>query len=279
MRYISIIVGLSRLLGAIALFVFVHHPTDALLALGIQSIVPMVSGVAGLWIAFRIFHLRFVKPSSADLRSALVEGWHLFISQASVSLYTNTNVFLVGLLVGNLQAGYFSAAEKLIRAAQGLIAPLSQAVFPHVNALATRSRDLAVRFTSRILMWMSTISLLSSFLLLVFARPVALLCFGRAAVGSVPIIRWIAFLPFIVAVSNVLGIQTMIPFGLDRQFSRILIVAGLFNITLAIPLIKLFAAQGAGASVLFTEILVTTTIIFVLHRHNIPIYVGGRLSA
>jgi PST family polysaccharide transporter len=279
MRYISVIMGISRLFGAVALFVFVHHPTDALLALGIQSIVPMASGVAGLWIAFRKFHLRFVMPSSANLRLALVEGWHLFISQASVSLYTNTNVFLVGLLAGNLQAGYFSAAEKLIRAAQGLIAPLSQAAFPHVNALATRSRDLAVRFTSRILLWMGSISLLSSVLLLVFARPVALLCFGHAATESVPIIRWIAFLPFVVAVSNVLGIQTMIPFGLDRQFSRILIVAGLFNISLAIPLIRLFEAQGAGASVLCTEIIVTTTMIFVLHRHNIPIYVGRRQSA
>jgi PST family polysaccharide transporter len=272
MRYISVIIGISRLLGAVALFVFVHHPSDALLALGIQSIVPVFSGVIGLWIAFRKFHLRFVWPASADLKLALVEGWHLFISQAAVSLYTNTNVFLVGLLAGNLQAGYFSAAEKLIRAAQGLIAPISQAVFPHVNALATRSRDLAVRFTSRILLWMGSISLLASFLLLVFARPVALLCFGHAATGSVPIIRWIAFLPFIVAVSNVLGVQTMIPFGFDRQFSRILIVAGVLNVSLAIPLIHLFAAQGAGASVLFTEIIVTIGMIAVLRHHNIQIY-------
>jgi PST family polysaccharide transporter len=274
MRYISVIMGISRLLGAVALFVFIHHPTDALLALGIQSIVPLVSGVAGLWIAFQRFQLRFVRPASVDLRLALVEGWHLFISQAAVSLYTNTNVFLVGLLAGNLQAGYFSAAEKLIRAAQGLIAPISQAVFPHVNALAARSRGLAVRFTSRILLWVGSISLVSSFLLLAFARPVALLCFGHAATGSVPIIRWIAFLPFIVAVSNVLGIQTMIPFGLDKQFSRILIVAGLFNVSLALPLIHLFAAQGAGASVLFTEIIVTITMIVVLRRHNIQIYAG-----
>jgi PST family polysaccharide transporter len=203
----------------------------------------------------------------------------LFISQASVSLYTNTNVFLVGLLAGNLQAGYFSAAEKLIRAAQGLIAPLSQAVFPHVNVLAARSHDLALRFTSRMLLWTGTIALSATFIFFVFARSVASLCFGNAATESAPIIRWIAFLPFLVAVSNVLGVQTMIPFGLDKQFSRILIVSGFINVSLAIPLIRIFAAQGAGASVLCTEIIVTTTMIFVLHRHNIPIYVRGRLSA
>jgi PST family polysaccharide transporter len=279
MRYISGIIGVSRLLGAGALFVFVHRPSDALLALAIQSTAPFVGGIAGLWIAIRRFHLRWTWPASTDLRSALVEGWHLFVSTAAVSLYTNTNVFLVGLLAGNLQAGYFSAAEKLIRAMQGLITPIGQAVFPHVNALAARSRDLAIRFTSRMLLWTGFITLLSSLLLLVFARPVALLCFGHAAIGSVPIIRWIAFLPFLVAISNVLGVQTMIPFGLDKQFSRILIVAGLFNVSLAIPLIHLFAALGAGVSVLFTEIIVTITMIFVLRHHNIPIYSREKITA
>jgi len=278
MRYISAIVGVSKLLGAIALFAFVHRPSDALLALAIQSIAPVVGGMVGLWIAFQGFPLRFVRPTLGDLRLALVEGWHLFISQAAVSLYTNTNVFLVGLLAGNLQAGYFSTAEKLIRAALGLIAPISQAVFPHVNALAIRSRDLVARFTSRILLWTGTITLFGSFILLFFARSVALICFGQAATGSVPIIRWISLLPFLLAISNVLGVQTMIPFGLDKQFSQILIVAGLFNVSLAGPLIYLFGARGAGASVLLTEIFVTTAMFLVLRCHDIRIYVGEKLS-
>ena len=279
MRYISGVIGVTRLLGAAALFVFVHRPTDALLALAIQSSAQLVGGVVGLWIAFRTFHLRFAWPTRTELKMALIEGWHLFVSSAAVSLYTNTNVFLVGLFAGNLQAGYFSAAEKLIRAAQGLITPIGQAVFPHVNALARRSRDLALQFNSRLLLWSGSGTLISSLLLLLFARPVALLCFGHAATGSVPIIRWIAFLPFLVAVSNVLGIQTMVPFGLDRQFSRILIVAGLFNISVAIPLIRLFAAQGAGISVLLTEIIVTSAMIVVLKNHNIPVYAGGETLA
>ncbi len=278
MRYISGVIGISRLLGAAALFTFVHHPTDALLALAIQSAAPLVGGIAGLWIAFRRFHLRFTWPNSADLRSALVEGWHLFVSTAAVSLYTNTNVFLVGLLAGNVQAGYFSIAEKLIRAMQGLINPIGQAVFPHVNALVARSRNLAVRFASRMLLLTGSFTLLLSCLLLLCARPIALLCFGHAATASVPIIRWIALLPFLVAVSNVLGVQIMIPLGLDKQFSRILIVAGLINVSLALPLIHRFAAQGAGASVLFTEIIVTISMIFVLRHHNIPVYAWEKLS-
>ena len=86
------------------------------------------------------------------------------------------------------------------------------------------------------------------------------------------VIRWVALLPFFAAVSNVLGVQTMVLFGLDKQFSRILIFAGVFNVALAIPLIRAFYAQGAGASVLCTECLIPLLMFMVLRRHKIPIF-------
>ncbi len=279
MGYISGIVGISRLLGAAALFGFVHHPTDALLALAIQSAVPVVGGVAGLWVAFHKLKVRPSRPSAADVKATLVDGWHLFISTAAISLYTNTNVFLVGLLAGNVQAGYFSVAEKMVRALQGLFGPVTQAVFPHIANLAAKSRDAAVRFAVQMLLWMGAASLAVSIGVLLLARPAVLLLFGHSAAGSLPVVRWIAFLPFVVTISNVLGIQVMVPFGLDRQFSRILFFAGLLNLALAIPLIRLYTAPGAGASVLVTEFIVAALMFLILRRHNVHLFHSMRVSA
>ena len=97
---------------------------------------------------------------------------------------------------------------------------------------------------------MSGFALLPVIAIFVFARPIATLCFGYAAEGAIPVMRWIAPLPLLVAVTSVLGVLTMLTFGLDKQFSRILIAAGILNLVLAVPLISTFAAQGAGASVL-----------------------------
>jgi polysaccharide transporter, PST family len=98
--------------------------------------------------------------------------------------------------------------------------------------------------------------------------------FGHTALGAVPIMRWIAPLPFLIAVSNVLGIQTMLVFGLDKQFSRILISAGIVNILLGAPLIIWLGAIGAGISVLVTETLVTSAMVVVLRNHRIIIPLG-----
>jgi polysaccharide transporter, PST family len=272
MREISFLTGAPKILSAVLLFVFVHRPQDSLLALAIQSLGVVVGGVLGLWVSLRDLRIHFVWPSWTELRTTFDEGWHLFVSAAAISLYTNTNVFLVGFLAGNEQAGYFGAAEKMVRAMTGLVAPITQAIFPHISSLASRSADAALSFISRSLAWMAGLTIIPSLMMLLLARAITLLCFGTSGGGSVAVVRWIAFLPFLIAISNILGVQTMVPFGLDRQFSRILIGSGLLNLAIAIPLIKLFGAQGAGAAVLTTETVVTVTMFFVLRSHGIQFF-------
>lgn len=269
MRYISIATGSAKLLSAALLFVFVHDRGDALLALTIQSAGMLIAGLIGLFIALQKVHFQLHWPRAMEIRNTLADGWHLFISTAGVSLYSNTNVFLVGVLAGNVQAGYFAVAEKLIRAMAGMVAPVSQAMFPHVSSLASTSFDDAWRFTYRALKWLAALTMAMSLLLLIFANPIAWLCFGSRAIGCVPIIRWIALLPFLITMNTTLGVQTMVTFGLDKQFSRIMISGGIVNALMAIPLILMFAAQGAGACVLITETSIVIVMLIVLHRHGI----------
>jgi PST family polysaccharide transporter len=279
MRLISLVSGTAKALSAGLLFIVVRQPGDGLMALAIQSSGFVVSGVMGLWIASRKVRLRLEWPKLSELRETLSDGWHLFVSMAAVSLYTNTNVFMVGLLAGNTQAGYFSAAEKLVRGGQGILTPIMQAMFPHVSSLRTKSKELVIDFLRKSLLLVGGLSLAGSLAILLLAQRAAIALFGPQSLGCVPTLRWIALLPFIIALSNVLGIQTMIPFGLDKQFSRILIISGLVNVCAAIPLIHLYGSQGAGAAVLGTEILVTTLMVIVLERKNIAIFPLRKLTA
>lgn len=276
MRYISIFTGIAKLASAGLLFLFVHHSDQHVLAVALQSSGMLFAGLLGLGQALRQLDFRFEMPTMNQLMATLADGWHLFLSTAAVSLYTNTNMVLVGLLAGNTQAGYFSAAEKLIRAMTGLITPITQVLFPHINGLLAQSRELALRSISRLLRIMTLITLLPSAILLTFAYPVARLAFGAAAAtGSVPVIRWIAFLPFLIAVSNVLGIQTMLPFGMDRLFSRILIASGIINVLGGIALISHFGATGAGISVLITEFFVTAAMFIGLRAEGLHVITGS----
>ena len=141
-----------------------------------------------------------------------------------------------------------------------------------MNGLVAHSKQQALLFAAKTMRWVGSLSLAGSAIILLFAPHIVRILFGNASSGSIPVIRWIAFLPVLIAISNVLGVQIMVTFNLDREFSRILIIAGLFNILVGVPLIKLFFAAGAGAAVLFTECLVTVLMIWQLKRHGIHVW-------
>lgn len=272
MKQISLVTGSARVITSAMLFIFVHSSADALTALGVLSAAPLLAGIIGFVVAYRDLRPAFYRPTIQELREVMIDGWHLFISTAAISLYTNTNVFLVGLIAGEEQAGYFSAAEKLIRAFTGLLGPITQAFFPHINMLVSEGRERALVFIRKALNLTASLSLLPSFTMIFFSGPIAHLLFGKNAAGSIPILPWIAPLPFLITVTNALGIQTMLSFGLDKQFSRILVSAGILNVVLAFPLIHLAAAKGAAISLLTTEIAVTIAMIIVLDQQKIYLF-------
>jgi polysaccharide transporter, PST family len=269
MRWISVIIGMSRIVSAAALFVFVHRPTDALLALGLQSAGTLLGGLIGLGMAVRSFHIKMAIPSSLMLKTTLADGWHLFLSTAGIGLYTNINVFLVGTLAGNLQAGYFAAAERILRAMQAFIGPVIQAIFPHIASLQQQSREKALSFVNKTIYWIGGATALPSIFIFLFATTCTVLLFGKNAMGSASVVRWIAFLPVLSALSNVLGVNTMIAFGMDRQFSRIVITGGLLNVSLGSLLIHNWGANGAGASILIVELVIVAGIVLSLKKAGI----------
>lgn len=269
MSHITAFTILARALVVIAIFVFVHQQSDYKLAAALQAGGMVIAGLLAIAFIPRMVLLHLHWPSIAYLRHVMVDGWHVFLSTAAISLYTSSNVFFLGLLTNPAAVGYFAAAEKLIRAAQGLIAPVSQAVYPHVAALSARSRQDALIFIAKLLRIQGAATLILSLSLFVLAEPIVLLLFGGQFQESVRLVEWMAVLPFIIGLSNVFGIQTMLNFDLKQSFSRILITSGLFNIAMIFPLIYWFGTEGAAISVTLTEIIVIAAMAFALARNGL----------
>jgi PST family polysaccharide transporter len=279
MKYISIVSGGAKLASALTLFIVVRHSSDYVLALAILSGGTFGAGLVGFIVAVRTFAIIPRLPARDDIKETLHNGWHLFVSTAATSFYTNSNLFLVGVIVGNVQAGYFSAAEKIIRGMQAMLVPITQAIYPHVNNLMGRSRELALTFLRKGFIWISALSFLPSILLLFCAAPVAHFVVGPAGEPCIPLFRWMAMLPFIIAISNVLGIQTMIPFGLERELSRIYVVAGFGSLPLSIVLIRQYGAVGAAVSVLMVELAIIFCMWAALRQRGLNLLYFGTVSA
>jgi O-antigen/teichoic acid export membrane protein len=87
-----------------------------------------------------------------------------------------------------------------------------------------------------------------------------------------------AFVPWLVTLNNVFGLQMMLPLGMKKRFSEILLGSGVFNVALLVPLSIRFGAQGAAMAVLATEALVTGSMALYLIQKKIPVFLTREAS-
>ncbi|RYF44036.1 MAG: flippase, partial [Comamonadaceae bacterium] len=246
----------GQAVSLVGLLLIVDSSQDYVLAVAAQGIAPVVASVLAWGWLVRTRAVRFVVPGWSAVGRQLREGWPFFVSTASVSLYTTSNVVLLGLVSHPQVVGYFAAAEKLIRAVQGLLAPVSQAIYPHVTRLALDSRAKALEFLHRLLKYQGSCMLLLSVAVFGLADPIVRALFGAEFVESILVLQCLSALPFIVGLSNVLGVQTMLNFDMQSAFHRLLLAAGFINVTLVLVLAAAFGAPGAALGVVATELIV-----------------------
>jgi PST family polysaccharide transporter len=257
MRVITLIGLLNSLLVAIGLFAFIRRPSDYLLFAGIQGASAALSGVLAAALAISMFRLRLPLPTVRDVAHALREGFPLFFSTSCVSLYTAANSVILGLLTNDAAVGYYVAAEKIVGAVRSLMSPVSQAIYPRLSRLAAASRERALYWSRTLLLVMGGGGAILSAGLLVAAPLITRVLLGSRFEPAIPVVRILAPLAVLVGLSNVFGIQMMLPFGRDRAFTAILFSAGVINVGLALALAPRWQASGMAAAVLVSELFVT----------------------
>jgi len=258
MKYITFISTLAKVFFLICVFVFIKRPDQYALVPLFGSLGSLISGLVALVLVFKSFKIKFIIPSLKEMKTQLINGWYFFVSSFFINLYTNnTNAFLLGLLTNNEMVGYFSGAEKIIRAFTGFITPVSQAVYPHLSRLFIQGKEASLRFIRKLEFLLGGVFLSVSLFLFLFASPIVKILLGEEYLPSISIIRIMAVLPFLITMSNIFGIQGLFAFGISKKASKIFISASLFHIPMFILLTKLFSINGSALAVVLTESLVT----------------------
>ncbi|SAK84385.1 polysaccharide biosynthesis protein [Caballeronia calidae] len=266
----SALVFAGRALSVPAMYIFVRERDDLITAMVVNALVPLVSGIALCTYLYFRRELDFVKVSFKTILARLKEGWSVFIATSLVDIYASSNIVLLTFIAGNVAGGYFAAGDKLIRAATNILQPLRTAAYPRVSFLMHHAKDDAFAFLRRMLVAQGIVVSLIS-LTIFFGAPLAVkLLYGPQFLPTVEVLRWMAFVPLMVGLSDLFGVQTMLPLGMKSQFSRVLVASAVLNFGLLAVLAKFFNEQGAAATVLIVEALVAVGMAVTLHREGVP---------
>ncbi|MHA1251231.1 MAG: flippase [Candidatus Helarchaeota archaeon] len=244
-----------KIIALSGIFLTIKKPGDGWIFINLQGLASF--GSLSILSIFIFKEIKFLFPSKSIIVKALRQGWSLFIYRFAVSFYTTANAFILGLLVPSTIVGYFGGAEKIAKGFLIFIGPLSQAIYPRINYLLSKNKEKAINLAKLSLAFMLITMISVSFLVYFFAPLIVKIILGpgfEPVITTLRILIWI--LPFM-AIGNILGIQWMIPNGLEKYFNRIIMISGLLNIIMAILLCPKLGANGMAISVLCSEIFVT----------------------
>lgn len=269
MRYITIVNIIGRFLSVACIFYFVKAPSDYILAGLFQAIVPLIAGICSWIILWKKYREVFILPKFKNVKQVFIDAWEIFTSTIAINLYTASNIVFLGLLTNNIIVGYFSGAQKIIQNINQLISPVTQAIYPYVSKTASNSKNDALKFLRKIVLILGGGNFIGSILIFIFAEWIVDILLGAGYEQSVLLLRILAFLPFIISLSNIFGIQTMLVFGMKKQFNKVLLSAAIVNTVIVLPMIYFYQAIGVSISMTITEIFVTLSMYIVLKNNNI----------
>lgn len=256
MKFITIVNIIIRLTAIILIVIFVKKPEDINIAIASQALSFSFAGLLSIYIAYSRFNLNYSVPKVSEISNLLINNRHMFFSSISLSIYKNFNVVLLGFLSTNTEVGIYSAAEKIIKAIQSLIAPLSQAIFPNMSLKFSKlkSREAIAKLFNLSKYYLIPLSSLILLLILFENYLVSFLGITDNTFSKV----FYVLLPVIIfgSLNYLLGIVGLVNLNKEKWFNRATITGGIINLLLCWLLSESYGAIGSAVALFVAELTV-----------------------
>lgn len=264
MKFITMISLGARLIFLGIIFVFIQERSDVLWFPLANLVATIISGVVSFYL-IKKEGIRFIAPSFLTIKYYIKESYHFFLSNILIQIYANSNKAIIGTFLGMGAVAYYDLAEKivnLIRIPQGII---SQVSFPKISSTKSTS------FIKKILMASLVINIFLYIVLFFTAEYIVLLLGGKEMLSAVPIVQILGLLAPVVAVSNTMGILTLIPFGFNKLFTQMIgfSVVSYLAMFAAIWSLDIISIYSLGVVNVLTEVIVTIISIYFVYKTGV----------
>ena len=245
-----------KIVSMIAIFVFIKNPSDVTLYIVVLAVSTLLGNLT-LWPDIRRdlpkVNYKILNPWQHFLPMA-----ELFIPQIATQVYVQLNKTMLGGMVSETASGYYQYSDNLVKLILALVTATGTVMLPHIaNAVSKGNMKKVNQMLYKSFDFVSALSYPMMFGLAAISLTLAPQYYGSGyePVGPAMMIESIVIL--IIAWSNVLGVQYLLPIHHQRDFTVSVTVGAFVNIILNIPLIRTWGLYGAMWSTIISEISVT----------------------
>lgn len=265
--------GTAKFVMLAMLFLFVKTVDDVSAYAWVYSSLTL-AGAAAQWL-FLPRSMQLIRDGSRlwnRERGHILSALRLFAAQLAMQVYTVLDKTMIGQITrSEAENGYYDQAQRLIRLIEAACTVIGPVIASRVAVLWSQNRkketaeilEMSFRFVCCI-----GVPIIVGIQLI--AEDFVPIYYGTGFVPVISLLRVLSVLPLVIGLSNVIGIQFLVPVGRENQLTASVTVGAVVNILLNLFLIQPLASTGAAIASVVAEVMVTgVQMYFVRKKINI----------
>lgn len=276
--YITIRSVLFKVIAFAAMFILINSEDDYVIYGAITVFACAFSGILNFIHARHL--ISFNCRTVLDLRKHLKPVILFFAMSCATTVYLNLDNAMLGFMTTDEDVGYYGAAVKVKTVLVAVVTSLGAVLLPRASYyIETKQIDAFKRITNKAVKFVYVISIPLVVFFTLFARESILFLSGIDYLPAVPAMQVILPTVFFIGVTNIMGIQILVPLGKERYVLYSEIVGAIVDLIINLLLIPKYKAIGAALGTCVAEAAVYGTQYFFLYRMRKEISIVNTINS
>lgn len=261
--YITVRSILLKLVSLVLMFLMVHQVSDYVIYGAITILASVGSNFFNFINLRRFLNLKWYP--NMNLSRHIKAIFSFFMMTIATTVYTNLDSVMLGFMKGDEAVGYYNAAVKIKTILVSLVTSMGAVLLPRLSFYVKEGKTKEFKeLTVRSLQFICFVSISLWIYFTVFAKEGIYFLSGDAYTGSILPMQIIMPTLFLIGISNLLGIQILVPMDRENDVLKSVSLGAIVNLIINAIFIPRFGASGAAFGTLVAEFFVTSYQIYVL---------------
>lgn len=253
--YITIRSVIFKFIALIAMFLLVHDQKDYVVYGGITIFAASASNILNLLNAHKYIDLKPI--GNYNFKRHMKPILIFFAMSCATTIYTNLDTVMLGFMSTDVDVGYYNAAVKIKVILVSIVTSLGTVLLPRASYYIQQGKLKEFRkITEKALNFVVLLAMPLMLYFIYYAKEGIYFLSGSAYSGSIVPMQVIMPTLLLIGITNILGIQILVPMGREKVVLYSEIVGAIVDVIINALLIPQYASTGAAIGTLIAEFAV-----------------------
>ena len=243
---------LFKFIALVFMFLLIHKQEDYVIYGGITIFAASASNILNFINVHKYIDVKWV--GGYDLKRHMKPVAVFFAMACATTIYTHMDTVMLGFMATDVDVGYYNAAVKIKQILVSLVTSLGAVLLPRASYYIEHGKtDQFERISKKALNFVFLAAVPMMVYFIIFAKQGIFFLSGNAYEGSIVPMQIIMPTLLFIGLTNILGIQMLVPLGKEKVVLWSEIVGAIVNLIVNALLIPRFLSTGAAIGTIMAE--------------------------